>query len=509
MRSFTINFFLSKSFIVLRLGGGGSGLGNSGGKLGGGSLLLVEATDGKGGKGLHHSGSVVGSRGISEAEHGLGELSVELGVGVSEDGLNVDELLEVVEGSVHLDDGDVLSKVLLLLRGKLHSGCGGGKLGLGGDPVNVGALVEEEGGVEVSDTVLLDAPDTEGLLVFGVELSGEDLNDHVGVLLLGIDEGVKVGLTGLDGSHDGLEGVTTLLHVTLDLPVELDIGGDVKVEGKVKKVTDALVVHGVKSLNDDDGGRLDGLRGVKGSVHVVVDGLLNGLSVLEGLDLLEHQVKVVLLRVEGGEARNLTALTVVGVVVIEADNGGEVRHEGVSLPSSVAESTSEGSNNISSEGRSQPAHEGRLSAARVSGDSNDKGSLAIGKSSELRDGGGRLNSRLEGDRSESGSSGDGEGKGSNSLHDCTNLLSSMLWSCEMKELFDLGCQFQRTLVLVVVAVTVVSGAGRCRLRCGDDDGHDDTDDDDDDDKGSARQNHMDRPRRTGTDENEKAPNTRD
>ena len=116
--------------------------------------------------------------------------------------------------------------------------------------------------------------------------------------------------------------MTTLLHITLDLPVELDLVGDVKVEREVEEVTDTLVEHGVKTLNDDDGGGLDGLGGVEGTIDVVVDGLGDGLAILECLDLLVHEVKVVLTLIEGGESRYLTAVTVVQMEIIKADDGG-------------------------------------------------------------------------------------------------------------------------------------------------------------------------------------------
>ena len=138
--------------------------------------------------------------------------------------------------------------------------------------------------------------------------------------------------------------MTTLLHVTLDLPVQLDLVADVKVQRKVKKTTDTLVKHGVKTLNDDDGGGLNGLGSVKSTVDVVVDGLGDGLAVLQGLDLLVHEVKVVLALVEGGEAGHLAAIAVVEMEVIEADDGGEVGDEGVGLPSAVVEAAAEGSN---------------------------------------------------------------------------------------------------------------------------------------------------------------------
>jgi hypothetical protein len=55
-------------------------------------------------------------------------------------------------------------------------------------------------------------------------------------------------------------------------------------------------------LEDDDGCGLDLLVSVESAVDVVVDGLHDGLALLELLDAAEHVVKVVFAGVEGGEA---------------------------------------------------------------------------------------------------------------------------------------------------------------------------------------------------------------
>ena len=73
---------------------------------------------------------------------------------------------------------------------------------------------------------------------------------------------------------------------------------------------------------------------------MVVDGFLNSLSVLESGKLLEHKVEVVLNGVKSSKPRNLTAITVVGVVVIKADNSGKVRNKGVGFPSTISSKSS-------------------------------------------------------------------------------------------------------------------------------------------------------------------------
>ena len=104
---------------------------------------------------------------------------------------------------------------------------------------------------------------------------------------------------------------------------------------------------------------------------MVVNGLGDSLSVLQGLNLLEHEIEVVLTGVKGGKSALLTSITVVKMVIIKADNSGEVRNKGVGLPSAVSMSSSEGSNDISSKDGSETTHEGGLSTSRIGSYSND------------------------------------------------------------------------------------------------------------------------------------------
>ncbi len=59
------------------------------------------------------------------------------------------------------------------------------------------------------------------------------LDDDVSLLLLGVNVGIKVGLAGLDRLLDRLNRVAAFLVVSLHLPVELGLGGDVDVDTEV------------------------------------------------------------------------------------------------------------------------------------------------------------------------------------------------------------------------------------------------------------------------------------
>ncbi len=65
------------------------------------------------------------------------------------------------------------------------------------------------------------------------------------------------------------------------------------------------------------------------------------------------------------------------MIIIKANNGGEVGNEGVGLPSTIVESSSEWSNDVSSEDTGKTTHEGGFSTSRVGGNSNDNGGFCL------------------------------------------------------------------------------------------------------------------------------------
>jgi len=204
-----------------------------------------------------------------------------------------------------------LSEVRVRSRGKFDSWGGGGKLVGRRSPADGRSLIEDVAGVEVSNTLSLDTTNTKSLLVLRVKLSGKYLNDQISMLSLGGNVGREIGFTGFDGSKDGFKRMSTLFHITLDLPVKFYFVRDVEVKGEVKKVTYTFIVHGVKTLEDDDGGGFNGLRGIKSTVDVVVDGLGNSLSLLQSLYLLIHEIEVILTSIKSSKTRYLTSITVV------------------------------------------------------------------------------------------------------------------------------------------------------------------------------------------------------
>ena len=94
-------------------------------------------------------------------------------------------------------------------------------------------------------------------------------------------------------------------HIALDLPCELDIVHDVNVDRQIQLRARLLVVDGVQALENHDLVGLDELRWVLVAGVMVVDGLVDRLPLLQGLDLNTHESEVVLPGIQGSEASGL------------------------------------------------------------------------------------------------------------------------------------------------------------------------------------------------------------
>ena len=112
------------------------------GILGGSVSLFVKVADGEGSKGLHEASSVVGTGCVSRGKHLLRKLAVEVSGSVGKVGLNVNKLLDVVEGTVHLQNLNFTAEEAIGTGGELDTGVGAAKLLAAGSPLDGGALVE-------------------------------------------------------------------------------------------------------------------------------------------------------------------------------------------------------------------------------------------------------------------------------------------------------------------------------------------------------------------------------
>uniref|UniRef100_A0A1J3DGT8 Uncharacterized protein n=2 Tax=Noccaea caerulescens TaxID=107243 RepID=A0A1J3DGT8_NOCCA len=154
--------------------------------------------------GLEQAGAVVGAGEGGVLEHLLRDLAVELGRGVGQVALHVDELLQLVELAVHLQHRHLLAVVSVGAVEHLDAGEGAGQLAAAGDPGHGGALVKQVDRVEQLLAVLHDQAHAQdlALLLVGHQLGGQHLDDDVSLLLLGVNVGVEVGLACLNGLLD-------------------------------------------------------------------------------------------------------------------------------------------------------------------------------------------------------------------------------------------------------------------------------------------------------------------
>mmetsp|Transcript_10491 Transcript_10491/g.16589 ORF Transcript_10491/g.16589 Transcript_10491/m.16589 type:complete len:341 (-) Transcript_10491:647-1669(-) len=272
---------------------------------------LVRLAHLEGNESLDKSGPVAGTGGALVLDHLLGKFSEVLSVGVGETLLDVEKLLDLAEHSINLNHVSVLFLGDLFVVSDAGSGVRAGH-GVGAGtrvPVDLGTFfLEQVHGANTVGVLLLDQTGAEELCLLSrsdVELGGLNRNNHISVGLLGSNELVEVRLAGLDGRDDILLLVPTLRHITLNLPSHLDRVRDVDVKGEVKAVDNILIEHRVESLDDDDVVGVDKLHGVNLSGVVVVDGLLDGPTLLESLELVSHQLEVVGLHVK---SRNTSVL---------------------------------------------------------------------------------------------------------------------------------------------------------------------------------------------------------
>ena len=64
---------------------------------------------------------------------------------------------------------------------------------------------------------------------------------------------------------------------------------------------------------------------------MIVDGLIDGLALLESLDVLVHELKVLGLKAQRRDVEVLAASAVMRVVVIKADDGRHVADQSVAV----------------------------------------------------------------------------------------------------------------------------------------------------------------------------------
>jgi hypothetical protein len=201
--------------------------------------------------------------------------------------LQVDELLELVKLTVHLQDADFLAIVGIWSIVHLDAWEAASEFTSTWNPADSRSFIKQVGWVEQLLSFLLDetyAKDLALLLVWH-ELSWENLNDDISLLFLWVNVSIEIWLSGIDRGLDGLQRMSTLSHITLNLPGEFNLIGDVQVDAEIDQVIHAIIIEWVKSFNDQDLWSLGFLSWIQKTSDVIVDWLIDSLSALESFDL--------------------------------------------------------------------------------------------------------------------------------------------------------------------------------------------------------------------------------
>mmetsp|Transcript_23217 Transcript_23217/g.38723 ORF Transcript_23217/g.38723 Transcript_23217/m.38723 type:complete len:295 (-) Transcript_23217:404-1288(-) len=261
----------------------------------GGSGILVVVSEHKSSHGLEEPSTIQGTRRTSAD---LDELSRHLirglGLQASEQLLDLAVGVDVGDFPVHLHHGHIVAVEFVGV-------CFDGNTAFGLD-VSIALRDHGVGGTHNRKTFLAKLLDQLYLQVssYGLlrDLRGKHADDNIRKFHLRGNELGKVWLTLLDISLYLVNSPTSFGRITLDFPRELNLIRDIKIDGEVKKISDSRVNQRVKTFNNNNGSRLDGLRGIKGTIDVVVDGLGDFFAALQGTQLLCHEVEFLFYNVQ-------------------------------------------------------------------------------------------------------------------------------------------------------------------------------------------------------------------
>ncbi len=154
------------------------------------------------------------------------------------------------------------------------------------------------------------------LVLAGAWLEGDD---DVGVVALGTDVALRVGLAPVELGEHLVGRVAAPRAVALHLPVAAQLLGRIEVDAHVEVVGELAVVEAEQPLGDDEAARLEVDGRAEGAVGVLVDGLHDRLLAPQVVEVLGEDVEVVAVRVERRDVALGALPAVVAVVVVGAE----------------------------------------------------------------------------------------------------------------------------------------------------------------------------------------------
>ena len=159
----------------------------------------------------------------------------------------------------------------------------------------------------------------EVLLVLAVgRLEGDD---DVGVVALGADEPLRVGLAPVELGQNLVGRVAPARAVPLHLPVAPQLLGRVEVDADVEVLGELAGVEAEQPFTDEEAPRDEVVRRPEGAVGVLVDGLHDRLLAAQMHEVLAEDVEVVAVGVERRDVALGPLPPVVPVVVVGAEVG--------------------------------------------------------------------------------------------------------------------------------------------------------------------------------------------
>jgi hypothetical protein len=183
----------------------------------------------------------------------------------------------------------------------------------------VGPAVDEGGEVGMRQPV---AQGQLGVEVVVVAVgSGQEGDEHVGVVALGPDEGLGVGLAAIELGQDLVGGVAAARAIARHLPAPAQLLGRGEEHAHVVDLAHGRPVVAEQALDDREALGAHVHRRPEGAVLVAVDGLEDRVAPAQVREMLGDDVHVVAVRVQGRDLKLGPLAAVVAVVVVGADVG--------------------------------------------------------------------------------------------------------------------------------------------------------------------------------------------
>jgi len=144
--------------------------------------------------------------------------------------------------------------------------------------------------------------------------------DHgIGILSLGCNVPVVIGLPLLDLFHHFMPGIAALFHIPLQFPFLFHIVCRVDIEGEINERTEGTGIQGMQAFQDHDFGGAEQDRPFQCAGRMVVHHFLDCRPLLQGRHVLFEPSEIICLGRERGDIPFLPLFPVEEMVVVKGD----------------------------------------------------------------------------------------------------------------------------------------------------------------------------------------------